>query len=93
MTTSITGFPIEALPFVRYHPGEDRPRTFWTVPATQDYAKQCQIGALYGVLAYHYIAETGFTPLLGWIVRDMILTQTENGYAVGFCSEIASRLR
>ena len=78
------------LPFILDAPDEGgKPRLFWHVKATEDYDADCRLGARYADLTIAYIAQTGFTPLLGWIVQDMT---GDNGIVTGFSQRLAERL-
>ncbi len=90
---------IEDLPFIRdrapparFTPSSPRPRSFWHVEPTGDYASDLQTGQAYADAAIGFIRATGFRPLLGWIVRDMIAAGQDSGVEIGFVDRIADGL-
>ena len=90
---------IARLPFVCDTPEDsDRPRLFWCARPSGDYGADCATGVSYGLAALRHMRDENFTPLLGWIVSDMIsqengngsLDLTHNGLVTGFCAAIAA---
>ena len=86
---------IERLPFVGLRPSSKQsknrlPRDFWhNVKSTGDFTKDVKLGSLYASLALHAIQADRMTPLLGWIVIDMIENRCPPGVVVGFFRNVA----
>lgn len=68
--------------------GEGRRRVFWRgVVSSGDYHQDTDVGRQCAYLALQRLH--GFTPLLGWMVIDMMTYQCPKGIVIGFCQTIA----
>jgi len=65
------------------------PACFWRVNPSDDYIQDCKLGQDYATAALDFILEHNFTPLLGWIVKDMIILDNYAGIEAGFFSKIS----
>ena len=83
LTESIRHDPISALPFVQY------PGKYWVVEATDDYCADNRRGVEYAHAAVSAMSQVQFTPLLGWIIADMIKSGDCNGVVIGFMQAIS----
>ena len=83
LTESIQHDPISSLPFVQY------PGKYWVVEATGDYYADNQRGVEYAHAAISAMSQVRFTPLLGWIIADMIKSGDCNGVVIGFMQAIS----
>ena len=90
---------VARLPFVCDTPEDkERPRHFWCVRPSGGYVADCATGASYGLAALRHMRDIELTPLLGWVVSDMIQQKRGNGspglspdgLVIGFCSVIAA---
>lgn len=55
-----------------------------------DYETDEDRGAEHGRKVLQDMLRTGFTPLLGHVVRHMIETKCPDSFVIGFCHEISS---
>lgn len=68
-----------------------KPAVFWRVDPTGDYAQECLAGEQYATAALDFMLEANFTPLLGWIVKDMAEINNFSGIEIGFMSTISEK--
>jgi hypothetical protein len=85
--------PYASLPFVGPRKGplkNQRPRDFWCdVHSTGDTLQDEELGARLARLALQAMKAENFSPLLGWIVLDMIRHKCPDQIAIGFFHTIA----
>jgi hypothetical protein len=84
---------IASLPFVgpRQNPRKDQlPRDFWhNVTSTGDAIKDQELGTRYARLTLQVMQTNDFSPLLGWVARDMIENGCPKHIVAGFFHVIA----
>ena len=90
---------VTQLPFVCDTPeNRHKPRCFWSATPSGDIGADCRTGTLYALAALRYMRDAEFTPLLGWIISDMIAQNhghdspeiEYDGLVIGFCQVIAN---
>jgi hypothetical protein len=78
--------PWASLPFVGE--GTERPLNFWKVTPEDDGEADARRGAEYGAMALAAKRRTGFAPLVGWIIADMIAGGRCGQLELGFINHI-----
>lgn len=82
-----TTYPITVLPFVRDRiPDADWPhgRAFWVVNPTGHPVMDSDLGHALAARALDYMRRDDCTPLLGWVVRDMVRNGRCGAVEIGF---------
>lgn len=84
-----------SLPFVRRATPEEIsdgsfPLIFWNVDPSGDYNADFETGSSYARSALSYMVSKSFTPLLGWVVSDMMRVKRDHsGVEIGFMNYFA----
>ena len=83
---------IDALPFVLVNKPKGTGRCHWSVKPSGDYCKDYEQGQEWARLVVPLLRYNFGSPLLSWIVEDMIKAGERNGLTIGFVREIGDQL-